>query len=285
MPETIIGVVAHNNEEVLDPCLRSLHAFTSPYPEVDYIFFDNGSDDETLPMMQRFIMSHRGHLMHSAENQGCNQGWNQIFERAKEYNPNPKYLILINSDVQILRPMWDRELIQTIEESDPMTATCEALGVLHYPGGNLQHVGSAAICYRFDALFELWAEEEDRHSQTGPWDVENFPGWEGDLDLFNALRKRGYWPSLAKQGVQVLHLCGATECALRQGEEFERYQREAQHILAQKWADTPYRKEWWGKRMELGAIETLLEYTDDRGHPHFRDGVNEVAVREVYPWL
>lgn len=282
MPNTVIGVVAHNNEDCLDACLRSLHAYTSP--DAYYVFVDNGSEDATAEMFEKFLSVHDGVLIKPGENTGCNQGWNLIFKQAKLFDPNPDWLILLNSDIQVLRPAWDREMVSVLE-LDKTAATAEALGVLHYPGGNLQHVGSAATAYRFSTLFELWAEDEERHRQDGPWDVERFPGWEGDIDVFNALRQRGWWPGLARQGVQVLHLCGATECALRQGEEFQAYKQAARAVLVKKWPTLQYYHEWWGHRRKIGAIETVLLGTASNGHPIFADGVDEDKVRELYSWL
>jgi glycosyltransferase involved in cell wall biosynthesis len=268
MPNTIIGVVAHNNADILDPLLRSLHAFTTG--DVGYVFVDNGSEDGTGALFGRFLHGHDGHLRGRAENEGCNQGWNLIFEKAMEQDPNPQWLILLNSDIQVLRPGWNEELTGSVPNE---AATCEALGVLHHFGGELQHVGSAATAYRFSALFELWAEDKQRRKQTGPWDVENFPGWEGDIDVFNALQSRGWLPSLARQGVHVLHLCGRTECALREGEEFKAYQRAARLHLLKKWNGDAEWKAWWGHRAKLGATRA------------FRDGVDEAWARELYPWL
>jgi GT2 family glycosyltransferase len=266
MPDTVIGVVAHNNEEELDGLLRSLHAFTC-HDNVHYVFMDNGSEDGTMDAYRGFAGTHpETTIIRTAENTGCNNGWNQIFKVSAM--SLFKWLILLNSDIQVLRTGWNLELIEAFEAD---VAVVEALGVLHHPGGGLQHVGSAATAYRFGAIYALWAETAELHCQDGPWDVEYLPGWWGDIDLFNKLHDRGWHPGMAKQGVHVLHLCGKTERRLRDGDEFEAYKQEQTAKFVERWG--PEGGEWWKTRYDAGAIEILAQRNE------------EDRIQELYPWV
>lgn len=275
-PKIIVGVAAFNNEKCLIECLDSVYVFTGFRSDVGYILVDNGSTDETGAMMDEWTgaMGEHAHCIHVGENSGCSEGWNYIFEKCKEYDPNPEWLILLNSDIQILRKDWVGELLACVKDD---VAVVEALGVLHHPGGQLQHVGSAATLYRFSALYELWAEEEHRRRQRGPWDSERFFIWESDIDVFNALRSRGWWPALASQGVHVLHLCGKTSNAVWMDKADENKKKE-RAVLDAKWSgQSEMEREWWDYRKELGCIESLRQSTGRSKDPD--------RIKELYPWL
>lgn len=110
-PKVSIVIVNYFHPEVISKCLTTL-AMTEG---IDYevVVVDNGSDAATLEVLQRFKNDGLITTLFSA-------GTNHYFSEgnnigARYANPFSEYILLLNSDVAILRPDWLVKAVAWIE--------------------------------------------------------------------------------------------------------------------------------------------------------------------------
>jgi GT2 family glycosyltransferase len=150
-----IVIVTYNAREYVQRCLASIRALTATPHEV--IVIDNASREET----RSYLRNQSGlKLVLNLENllwcRGCNQGMEAAEAAAR-------YILLLNPDVQVLRPDW-LEIMIAVMQSDTQTGM---VGPHHRYSGVGPVWGSLdghCILFRRRMLQEL-----------GPMDCERFP--------------------------------------------------------------------------------------------------------------
>jgi len=110
-PLVSIIIVTYNAPEYVKRCLDDVRTSTQGVP-YEVVVVDNASEAPTRELLQsrsdiRLILNDTNKLWCA----GCNDG-------IRAANPSSKYILLLNSDVEIQRPDWLQVLI-TVMESDP----------------------------------------------------------------------------------------------------------------------------------------------------------------------
>jgi GT2 family glycosyltransferase len=154
-PLVSIIIVTFNARDYVQRCLDSIRRLTkTPY---ELIVVDNASREET----RNYLRSERGFkLILNEENRLWSRGSNQGIEAS---DPRSPYLLLLNPDVEIIRPDW-LEIMIRVMESDP-------------------RVGMVGTHHRYSGVGPVWGSL-DGHclmfrrkmiGQLGLMDAERFP--------------------------------------------------------------------------------------------------------------
>ena len=132
--ELSIVIPSWNTRELLEACLRSLQA--ADLPEHEIVIVDNGSEDDTVAVLQADWPQVR--LFLNETNEGfapaCNRGMRESSGR---------YILLLNTDTEV-RPDAIQKLYRFLQESREYAA---AAPKLIYPDGRVQK-----SCHRFPGL-------------------------------------------------------------------------------------------------------------------------------------
>jgi GT2 family glycosyltransferase len=125
-------ILSFNSARYLERCLTALIAALQAGPGPDEIFVvENGSQDGSVAILQRFEQSHPGlvHGIYNAQNLGTTASRNQALRRA-----SGRYVLIMDSDVEVPPGTIDR-LVERLQ-ADPGIGL--VVPRLLYPSGNLQ---------------------------------------------------------------------------------------------------------------------------------------------------
>lgn len=223
--KTSIIVLTHNRSEYTHWCLEGLRQTT--YRPIEIIFVDNGSTDETIPMLKDFSSSFDEvscEIIENPENVGCSTARNQGAEAA-----GGTFLAFMDNDVVVRTRQWLENLTRPLADravaaSSPKLVfpfppyliqfaggAVSPLGRIQYmgrgeertaPGYNLkkdlQCTISACMTVRADAFVEV-----------GGFDEAFNPVQYEDIDLSYRLRNSGYRITYVP-GVEMYHFENVT---------------------------------------------------------------------------
>jgi GT2 family glycosyltransferase len=158
-PLVSIVVVTYNATEYVRKCLDSVFRHTPKVP-YEVVIVDNASEADT----QEYLKSLSGvKLILNEENRlwsaGCNQGM-----RASD--PRSQYLLLLNSDIEILRDDW-LELMLSILESDPKAGIVGPHRIRMRYGPVWGHIDGDCFLFRRQLLEEIGYFDEERWPWAG----------------------------------------------------------------------------------------------------------------------
>jgi len=183
-PLVSIVIVTYNAMEYVRKTLESVRSKSRVPHEI--IVVDNASGPETVDYLRAQsdirLFANEDNLLWSA---GCNQGMSAA-------HPASRYLLLLNPDVEILRPDWLEILIETIEQS-PKVGLAGPLHK-HRPMGPVYgFIDGHCLLFRRELIEEL-----------GPMNSERFPMAGGPA--LHAVRafKRGWLYKVVHPSVQLL---------------------------------------------------------------------------------
>jgi GT2 family glycosyltransferase len=112
-PKVCIIILNWNGKELLKDCLSSLFKNTD-YPNYKVIVVDNGSTDGSIDFVKKSFK--KADILPLDKNYGFSKGNNEGIKYAlKKYNP--KYLVILNNDTEIVEKNWLKEMV-TFSESD-----------------------------------------------------------------------------------------------------------------------------------------------------------------------
>jgi hypothetical protein len=122
-----------NIGDILPRCLTAV--LNSDYPNIEVIFFDNGSTDDSLEFVkERFQANHKLKIVSYPENCGFSAGNNLAVKHTQG-----KYLFLLNSDVEV-KSNSIRELVNTMEND--LTIGMAQSKILFLDDNHIQTVGN-----------------------------------------------------------------------------------------------------------------------------------------------
>lgn len=118
-PLVYVVVLNYNGQAYLEKFLPPL--LRTDYPYFQVIVGDNASTDDSVA----FLQAHYPEVwqVSNPENMNFARGYNQIIQKTLETYPCPKYLVLLNSDVEVRRD-WLSPLVQKLEQ-DPNIAAVQ----------------------------------------------------------------------------------------------------------------------------------------------------------------
>ena len=106
IPKIIVGLVIHNSEKYIHPCLESLLA--QNHDNLEVVVFDNASTDDSVQIIRNDFPKIR--IIESEENIGFARSHNEILRETVS-----DFYACINIDM-ILEPNFLTELLRTIDE-------------------------------------------------------------------------------------------------------------------------------------------------------------------------
>ncbi|MEM5830514.1 MAG: glycosyltransferase family 2 protein [Candidatus Aenigmatarchaeota archaeon] len=201
-PLVCIIILNWNGKELLKKCLSSLISLTD-YPNYKVIVVDNGSTDGSVEFVKKNYPN--VDVLALDKNYGFTGGNNRgIVYVIKKYNP--KYVLLLNNDTEIIERDWLKKLVETAESNKRIGIVgCKLL----YPDRTIQHAG-IKITFLSEHIGRY--ESEDKYSEIrsvgavtfacvlikkevfekiGLLDETFFAGHE-DLDFCHRARKNGF---------------------------------------------------------------------------------------------
>ncbi len=105
-PSVTIGIITHNSEKYITPCLESLQ--NQDYSNLEIVIFDNNSTDQTLDILQERFPNIR--LIESNENIGFARSHNEIIRQT-----DSEFYACFNIDM-IFEPNVISELVDAIQQ-------------------------------------------------------------------------------------------------------------------------------------------------------------------------
>ena len=105
-PKVTIGLLTHDSEGYLEPCLNSLLA--QDYANIEIIVLDNASEDHTIDVLEKTFPSIR--VIESPENLGFARSHNRIIRES-----GGDFYACVNVDM-IFEPNFISELVKSIEQ-------------------------------------------------------------------------------------------------------------------------------------------------------------------------
>jgi len=130
-----IIVVNWNQKKLLATCLKSLKLKTE-YQNYQVIVVDNGSLDGSVEMVKQGFSW--ADIVALDKNYGFSIGNNKgIFYALKKYEP--RYVLILNNDVEIVQPDWLTKMVSVAESEDNVGIVgCKLI----YPNGKTQYIGT-----------------------------------------------------------------------------------------------------------------------------------------------
>ncbi len=220
---SISVVIANlNQKEMLRECLTSLELQT--YKDFEIIVVDNGSTDDSVPMvLEEFIQSRRlhGQVISNTVNKGFCEANNQGFAASRT-----PFVALLNNDAAA-HPQWLEHLMSVFDDPQVGMAACKILvyedhsridkvGHLIYMDGQPRGRGSGEIDHgQYDEIEEVaWPDgcaaiyRREIIDTVGGFD-EDFFAYVDDADLGLRARIAG-WNCLYVPKAEVYHRRGTT---------------------------------------------------------------------------
>lgn len=160
LPEVTFVVVTCNGKNLLDACLRSLHAQDYPSARVEYLVHDNGSSDGTPDWLARAWP--RVRVVAERENRGFAAPNN----RAADAAASP-LLCLVNNDMRFATSFL-RELVAAWRAS---AAACVGARILTDDGERIEFDGGTMNFYGHGAPYRHGAAATVHAAETTPRDT------------------------------------------------------------------------------------------------------------------
>jgi GT2 family glycosyltransferase len=153
-------VVTYNAPDYVRRCIESVQSKTrTPY---EMIVIDNASEAETRDYLRTV---HGIRLFLNDENRlwcaGCNQGM-------RAADPRSPYLLLLNSDIEVLRPDW-LDVMVALMESDPRVGIVGPHRVRQRYGPTYGHIDGDCFMIRRSLIEAIGYFDEERW----PWGGAN----------------------------------------------------------------------------------------------------------------
>lgn len=166
-----IVVLTYNALKYVKLCIESL----SQTSEVDYnvVVVDNASDRDTKTFLHESMISNKIDVL-------CNLESNRLFSKGNNVGvkispEESNYVLLLNSDVEIIDPMWLKKLLDVHEEGITTYGVCFANKNLGLP------IRGDGYCFLIDRkLYEKY------------WLDESFPWFWGITKLQGKVLSEGY---------------------------------------------------------------------------------------------
>lgn len=133
-PPVSIIILSWNNKALLQTCLASLKK--TSYSSFEVVVVDNGSvDDSVVWVRENFPWVN---VVALDKNYGFSIGNNKGIEYALR-NLAPKYLLLLNNDIEVIQSDWLYKLVNTAETEEGMGVVgCKLIN----PDGTTQYIGT-----------------------------------------------------------------------------------------------------------------------------------------------
>jgi len=188
-------VVNYNGARFLGRCLTSV--LNSDYPNFEVIFFDNGSIDNSIELVEKHYSSvPQFKVIRNFENLGLARASNFCAKSA-----NGKYLLFLDNDTKVERSCASRiveamesdpqigggqcKLLQMDDKTKYYTAGTfvDSLGICHYRGVNVKDYGQYdRTCDIFGAIGAAFFVRSELFKRLGGFDPAYFT-WGEDIDL------------------------------------------------------------------------------------------------------
>lgn len=222
-----VVILNWNGREYLKKFLPILKENIKDVENVEIIVADNGSNDDSVKLMQEDFPELRTILFE--KNYGFAEGYNKALEEI-----NSQYYVLLNSDVEV-SPCWLSTLYKYMEENVNVSA-CQPKILSYYQRDTFEYAGAAGgfldkYGYPFcrGRIFETIEKDEGQYDEvadifwaTGAclfirsedfWEVggfdEDFFAHQEEIDLCWRLKSRGKRITCVPQSV-VYHIGGGT---------------------------------------------------------------------------
>lgn len=138
LPRVSIVILNYNGRRHLDGCFGSLSELDYPKDRLEVILIDNGSDDDSVEVMQDEHAWVR--LIVNEQNVGFSAGCNQGAHAAKKAD----VFVFLNNDMRV-DPAWLRELVGPVVRDECVAATAKMFSwdgkVMNSVGGGMNFHG------------------------------------------------------------------------------------------------------------------------------------------------
>lgn len=125
MTHISIGILAHNEAEVIQSTLTSLLAqtlFDDPYIKAEVVIVSNGCTDDTAAIAEQFIRQSADRLaatnaswkVGDIPEAGLANAWNTFIHRLS--SPSADYLFIMAADIQLLEPTTFSSMVRILED-------------------------------------------------------------------------------------------------------------------------------------------------------------------------
>lgn len=222
MAELAIHIVTWNGAKYLPALLSSLELLSNK-DKVIFRILDNGSNDETVAILNNWSKQHGAWLLTLTENIGFSGGHNRLFNEATE-----KYIALVNQDM-VLEADYFTTIVDKLESDDKIGSASgvlfrmsngekksvidtAGLGIARYHSVFDRHELPAQICkavfgvsaacsvYRVSALNAVAYRSDNKTSMFS----EYFHSYKEDVDLAYRLQLAG-WDSVVLTNAIAWH--------------------------------------------------------------------------------
>jgi glycosyltransferase involved in cell wall biosynthesis len=194
-PHLSIIIPAYNEERRLPNTLEQAFSFIQDQPyEVEVLIVENGSDDCTLEIAQKFSAEHIH--FHAIHEPGRGKG---LAVRRGMLEAHGQYRFMCDADLSMPLSEINRFLPPELEEFDIAIGSREAQEAVRYDEPAYRHFGGRAINFMIRALilpglhdtqcgFKCFRSEiaEDLFQN------QTMTGWSFDIELLFIARRRGY---------------------------------------------------------------------------------------------
>ena len=266
-PLVSILVANWNGKELLRTCLASLRRKTR-YSNYNVIVIDNGSSDgsvqfveENYPWVDLLILGRNyGFAV------GNNRGMKYAIEKYE-----PRYILLLNSDTEIVQEDWLR--LVEIAESDSRIGVvgCQLI----YPNGIVQYIGTrfevgglkflnAESCTQFPKVFEVDAVlgacfliKKEVIDRIGMFDEGFSPFYHEESDYCLRAHNAGYRVCISSD-VKVVHLGGKSMAKVNAEYLYYVFKKNEIRFMLLNFPVT-----WLSRRLRY-EVNTLLYYCSKR---------------------
>lgn len=106
VPKVTVGLITHNSEKYIEPCLQSLLA--QDYDNMEIVVLDNASNDHTIDILEEEFSDIR--LIESQENLGFARSHNEILR-----NTEGEFYACVNVDM-IFEPNFVTQLVKSVDQ-------------------------------------------------------------------------------------------------------------------------------------------------------------------------
>ena len=181
-----IVVLAHNAYEYVKLCIESLKKTLDV--EYNVVVVDNASDKDTKNFLHESMISKKIDVLCNLESNRLFSEGNNVGVRIAPEESN--YILLLNSDVEILDPLWLKKLLDIHKEGITTYGACV--------GGKFPNRGDG-YCFLIDRkLYEKY------------WLDESFPWFWGITKLQSEVLSEGYSVQAIKKHENIIKHYGGS---------------------------------------------------------------------------
>ena len=165
-PKITIGLLTHNSEKYIEPCLNSILA--QEYENIEILVFDNASEDQTKSIIKGKYADIR--LLESDSNVGFAKGHNQILAQT-----DSQFYACLNVDM-IFEPGFLSQMVKAVEEKPTLGSASGKLKRWDFEGhlrnsgqvremGKTNFIDSVGVRFLKNHRFEDMGQGEVDHGQ------------------------------------------------------------------------------------------------------------------------